>query len=274
MSPRRLCFAALRLVLRTVGRLSRGVQIGWRHGFDSGPSLDHVYRNAPSGVGPLGRALDRIYLNAPGWRAIRKRKVNLEAALRGAIGRLEVSRRPVRLLDIACGGGRYVIDVLRDLPPGAVSAELRDWDLAALEAARQLASEAQIADVTFRRESGFDRTALATARPQPTLAIVSGFYELFPDNALIGLSLEGLHEGLAHGGYLVYTNQPWHPQIELIARVLTNREGQPWIMRCRPQEEMDALVTGAGFEVVDRIADPQGIYTVSTARKVATGGGR
>ena len=45
----------------------------------------------------------------------------------------------------------------------------------------------------------------------------------------------------------MYTNQPWHPQIEMIARVLPNRDGQPWVMRRRTQAEMDALVACGGF---------------------------
>ena len=27
------------------------------------------------------------------------------------------------------------------------------------------------------------------------------------------------------GGYLIYTTQPWHPQVEMIARTLINRDG-------------------------------------------------
>jgi hypothetical protein len=46
-------------------------------------------------------------------------------------------------------------------------------------------------------------------------------------------SLRGIADVMDDGGYLIYTNQPWHPQVEFIARVLTNREGQPWIMRRR-----------------------------------------
>ena len=61
-------------------------------------------------------------------------------------------------------------------------------------------------------------------------------------------SLRGLADAVEPGGYLIYTNQPWHPQVEFIARVLTNREGKPWIMRRRTQAEMDELVRAAGFE--------------------------
>ena len=46
-------------------------------------------------------------------------------------------------------------------------------------------------------------------------------------------SLRGIADAMEEGGQLIYTCQPWHPQVEFIARVLTNREGKPWIMRRR-----------------------------------------
>ena len=76
-----------------------------------------------------------------------------------------------------------------------------------------------------------------------------------------------LLDAVEPGGHLLYTNQPWHPQIEFIARVLTNREGQPWIMRRRTQAEMDELVRTAGFEKVSQEIDPWGMLTVSVARR-------
>ena len=75
-------FAVARAGLKTAGRLSNGVDLGWRHGFDSGLSLDYVYRNQPRGAMGLGRLIDKSYLNSIGWRGIRQRKANLEKALR------------------------------------------------------------------------------------------------------------------------------------------------------------------------------------------------
>jgi hypothetical protein len=68
------------------------------------------------------------------------------------------------------------------------------------------------------------------------------------------------------GGLLIYTGQPWHPQLEMIARVLDNREGRPWVMRRRTQQELDDLVASAGFEKLDMEIDRWGIFTVSVAR--------
>src|SRR5690606_592300 len=100
---------------------------------------------------------------------------------------------------------------------------------------------------TIEHGDAFDRANLAAITPRPTIAIVSGLFELFPENAPLRTCLAGLFDALAPGGTLLYTCQPWHPQVEFIARTLTNREGRPWIMRRRTQAEMDQLVGAAGF---------------------------
>ena len=123
--------------------------------------------------------------------------------------------------------------------------------------------------MTYEEGDAFDETALAALTPQPTVAVVSGLFELFPDNAPVRASLRGLHAALEDGGELLYTNQPWHPQVEMIARTLRNRDGEPWVMRRRTQAEMDALVHAAGFRKVGMEIDRWGIFTVSVARKTA-----
>jgi alpha-beta hydrolase superfamily lysophospholipase len=267
LSPAGLYWSAQRLFLKSIGQMSEGIRIGWRCGFDSGESLDYVYRNKAAGFSPLGKLIDRVYLSSPGWSGIRVRKVHLRSLLRSAIERVKATAQPVQLLDIACGVGRYVLEVLKEVPQ--VSAQLRDWTPANLEAARKLAEQLQVSGVEFTQGDAFDRDALLGIRPRPNVAIVSGLYELFPDNQMVFRSLQGLAGALVDDGYLIYTNQPWHPQLEMIARVLTNRDGKPWVMRCRPQAEMDELVRSAGFEKLEMLIDADGIFTVSLARKLA-----
>jgi hypothetical protein len=98
------------------------------------------------------------------------------------------------------------------------------------------------------------------------IVIVSGLYELFSDNNLIAKSLAGISQQIAEGGHLVYTGQPWHPQLELIANTLNNHRGEMWAMRPRPQAEMDALVHVAGGRKVKTYIGIDGIFTVSVAR--------
>ncbi|MFO1513759.1 MAG: class I SAM-dependent methyltransferase family protein [Verrucomicrobiota bacterium] len=268
--PGRPMFKLVRGGMKTLGRLSRGIQLGWKTGFDSGRTLDYVYENQPRGVTPLGRVMDRGYLASIGWRGIRVRKSNLQTLLRDAVERTHAEGRPVRLLDIASGPGRYVLETVRDLKHIPITATLRDYKPENVEAARRLAKAHGLKNVVAVQGDAFDRAALATTNPKPTVAIVSGLYELFPANEPVLNSLRGLADALAPGGYLVYTNQPWHPQVEFIARVLTNREGKPWVMRRRPQGEMDELVQVAGFEKLRQEIDQWGIFSVSLARRKAS----
>ena len=147
-----------------------------------------------------------------------------------------------------------------------ITALLRDYKPENVEAARRLADELGLKNVTTRRGDAFDRASLASIVPKPTVAIVSGLYELFPCNEPVMNSLRGLADAMEPGGYLVYTNQPWHPQVEFIARVLTNREGKPWIMRRRTQAEMDELVRAAGFEKLRQEIDQWGIFSGSSGK--------
>src|SRR5687767_9205082 len=72
--PAALKWRALSLLMRTAGRASEGIRLGYRHGFDSGPMLDYVYENRARGSFVFGRLVDRVYLDSIGWRAIRARK--------------------------------------------------------------------------------------------------------------------------------------------------------------------------------------------------------
>jgi alpha-beta hydrolase superfamily lysophospholipase/SAM-dependent methyltransferase len=258
-----------RLGLNTVCRLSRGIRIGGSDGFDSGRSLDHVYRNRAQGAGPLGRLIDRVYLNAPGWQGIRRRKRNMHGVLTAAISRVRQSQGGVHVMDIASGPGRYLLDVIAERSSNDITATLRDCNEAGLADGRSLAERMGLSDhVRYESGDAFDEPSLSRIEPRPDIAVVSGLYELFADNAMIARSLRGLHQAVRDGGYLIYTNQPWHPQLTMIARTLRNRDGEAWVMRCRSQAEMDQLVADAGFVKLETHTDDDGIFTVSLARKV------
>lgn len=265
-SPRGIFFSGQKVAMKTLCRLSRGVRLGWATGFDSGRSLDYVYENKARGFTPLGRLIDRVYLNSSGWKGIRQRKTLLRRALGRTIEKVHASGRAVELLDIAAGPGRYVLEAIKAMSHVPIRAFLRDREEGNLEQGRNLAERMKLSNVQYEQGDAFDADSIAGIRPRPTVAVVSGLYELFEDNRLILRSLSGLAAALEDGGYLIYTNQPWHPQIEMIARVLVNREGQPWVMRRRTQAEMDALVRSVGFEKIGMEIDDHGLFTVSVAR--------
>ena len=258
-----------RFWIRVGATLSTGMRISAATGFDSGSTLDYVYRNVAGGVTPLGKMVDRIYLDSIGWRGIRYRKTHLESLINNAADLLEADRVPVNVVDIAAGHGRYILDAFGERGERVDHILLRDYSQRNVDAGRKLiASRRMTRYAEFVQADAFDRASLAAITPAPTLAVVSGLYELFPSNDLIRNSLAGLADAMPSGSYLVYTCQPWHPQLELIARSLTShRQGDAWVMRRRTQAEMDQLCDHAGFDKIDQLADEWGIFTVSLARK-------
>ena len=256
--------------LKIGSHLSKGLKIGEDTGYDSGSTLDFVYRNQTESANPIGKIIDRQYLNAIGWRGIRVRKQNIEHLVQKYADILIKKRKPLRIMDIASGHGRYILDAVTQLPKRPDSILLRDYSDINVQAGQQMIAERGLSDLAeFVQADAFDTQSLASVKPKPTLAVVSGLYELFSDNDLLRQSLEGLNKAILKDGYLIYTGQIWHPQQEFIARALTShREGDAWVMRLRSQAEMDALVEAAGFKKVDQCIDEFGIFTVSVAQKL------
>lgn len=267
-----LFYAALSYGMKTIGKKSKGMRLGYETGFDSGSTLDYVYRNQPEGYGTLGRIIDRNYLNSVGWRGIRVRKIHIQQMIEQAVKTLQDRNIPVRVVDIAAGHGRYVLDAL-EKQQGVESILLRDYSDLNVEKGQAMIAERGLSAIAqFQKGNAFDYDSLTTLDPAPTLGIVSGLYELFPDNHLIKTSLAGLAAAIPVGGVLVYTGQPWHPQLKTIAYTLTSHQnGIPWMMRVRSQKEMDTLVEQAGFEKCHQVIDEFGIFTVSLAVRKQNG---
>lgn len=268
-SLRGIYWTIIRATIQLGARYSTGLRIGRQTGFDSGSTLDYIYQNQAHGINSFGQFIDRIYLNAVGWRGIRQRKAHLTQAINLACQKLTAARKKIHILDIAAGHGRYVLEAhLSDRQPDSM--RLRDYDPINIAAGQDMVSQHGLDHlVTFEQLDAFDSENYKKLKPRPTLGIVSGLHELFPDNDLIFKSLKGLSEAIAKGGYLIYTNQPHHPQLAFIARALTSHQaGSPsWVMRCRSQQEMDQLVEKAGFYKIQQWIGDDGIFTVSLAIK-------
>ncbi|MGN7773928.1 bifunctional alpha/beta hydrolase/class I SAM-dependent methyltransferase [Phyllobacterium sp. 22552] len=270
LSLKGLYWALYRASIRFSALFSKGLKTGVDTGFDSGSTLDYVYENEPRGMGPGGKLIDKQFLQAIGWRGICQRKVHLEELIDTALAKLQDAGRSTNILDIAAGHGRYVLDAIAKSTLKPTSVRLQDYSPINVDAGRKSIAERKLEEIaSFHQADAFDGEKLAAIQPAPDLAIVSGLYELFPDNALIERSLGGLAKSMQAGSLLIYTNQPWHPQLEMIARALTShRGGEAWVMRRRTQAEMDQLVAAAGFRKIDQRIDEWGIFTVCVAERI------
>ena len=266
LSPVDLAYRFMRKAMKLFGVHSAGLHLGMSTGFDSGSSLDYVYQNQPQGSNAFGRFIDKIYLNSVGWRGIRQRKTHLQMLIKQAVAHLHAKGLAVRVVDIAAGHGRYVLDALAN-EPAISEILLRDYsEVNVAQGQEMIAQRGMSGRARFEQGDAFNPAELSTLTPRPTLAIVSGLYELFPENEQVKNSLAGLANAIDPGGILIYTGQPWHPQLELIAGVLTShKDGKPWVMRVRSQGEMDSLVHDTGFDKCTQRIDEWGIFTVSMA---------
>ena len=259
-------YSLQRVMLKFMGPLSEGMQIGLTHGFDSGTSLDYVYRNQANGKLLIGKSIDRGYLDAIGWRGIRQRKVQLQHALSELIAQ-HPADKPLRILDIAAGAGRYVLETVKRFQDRDIHVTLRDFVPENLAEAKQLAVRMQLkTPIDYQCRDAFSTDSYPSVEGPYDIVIISGLYELFSENAMIIRSLQGIQQQLKPEGHIIYTGQPWHPQLLMIAKTLTNHKGAPWLMRPRPQAEMDALIAGIGCRKIQTQIGIAGIFTVSVAK--------
>ncbi|MCM1983689.1 class I SAM-dependent methyltransferase family protein [Lyngbya confervoides] len=267
--PKALYYGIFRLLLRSVGRLSKGIRLGLNYGFDSGVMLEYVYGNRAQGTTFVGRGLDRLYLNSVGWKGIRERGQILQQVLRETLDQNRAQQIHSYLLDVACGGGRYDLEVLAQCPADSFSATLRDYRRENIEKATQLAQQLGVS-VTLEQADAFSDVALAQVQPAPNIIVVSGLHEILPDNDLICHHFRQLYEIMAPQGTLIYTIQPHHPQLELIARTLNSHTGKPWVMRLRSLELTQEWARAAGFETFEVHQGCYGIFGVVKTYKNAT----
>ena len=261
-----LSFCMQRSYIKYLGSLSEGIKIGKKYGFDSGVTLDYVYRNKPKGRYYIGEFADKVYLNSIGWKGIRQRKVHLEKLMIEAIDEIKWHKKEVKIMDIAGGPAKYLIEMARKYPK--IDILVRDYQEQNIERGQKHAKRYGLKNIRYEQCDSFDPKNYKEQPFEPNIIVISGVFELFGDNATIQKAIEGAASMLKSGDILLYTNQPWHPQLVQIANVLGNHQGKKWIMRRRMQHEMDTLFAKSGFRKDTMLIDDHGIFTVTKAYKI------
>ena len=252
-------YASVRTLLKTIGNLSDGIRLGNRYGFDSGVMLDYVYKNQAGGTLLIGKLLDRIYLNTVGWRGIRLRKEVVIQCLKRVVAEQLGRKTQVRYLDLACGGAEYDIEVLKNFPPPRVEAELRDYKPENIAQAIHNAEARGLKHVRFKQADAFDAENYGE---RWDIVVASGFWEIIEDDRLVKKCLLDAARCLVPGGRLIFTIQPDHPQLELIARTLNSHTGKPWVMRLRSLPLFQNWMSEAGLGYVSHRMEKHGIFGV------------
>jgi hypothetical protein len=265
LSPRAWRFAAARVASRAGSLVSDGLRIGYRHGFDSGPFMAHVYANEPTGRTPVGRAIDRHLLERDTCVAFRDIRALAELAVLDSIDASSAGS-PV-VADLAAGPAPYLLRAIESRP--GVRAIVGDVDEAALDTARAAARSLGVQDrVTVLRSNAFDRDSLAALDPRPDVVLELGLYGIYHDDSRIERHFQDLAE-LVAPEQIVFNVQTRNPEIEHIARVWRNAAGERCVWRLRPLDQILGYAAAAGYRPASITSDRHGIYRVVRLRREA-----
>ncbi|WP_158978412.1 bifunctional alpha/beta hydrolase/class I SAM-dependent methyltransferase [Cellulophaga sp. L1A9] len=250
--------------LSKIGKISNGMAIGLKHGFDSGASLDYVYHNEPKGKLGFGTMMDKNYLEAIGWRGIRIRKQHLLQLLEKNIAHLIKEGRTIKILDVAGGTGNYLFDIKDKYPEAEIV--INEFVKENIEIGQKVIDSKGYKNVRFTDFDCFDPETYTKINFEPNIIIVSGILELFGDNEMASKALAGIQSVAEKNAAVVYTGQPWHPQLKMIAYVLNSHQKKNWVMRRRSQKELDRMMAYNGIQKETMLIDDFGIFTVSSAK--------
>lgn len=259
----KIFYSIQKFSMRTFGFLSKGISLGLKYGFDSGISLDYIYENQADGNLLLGKFIDRFYLNQIGWAGVRERKKNLLSLIEEKINNL--GEENVKILDVAGGTGNYLFDIKEKYPK--VEILINEFKKSNIEVGEEVIKKNNWENISFVNYDCFDRETYKKINYTPNIVIISGVFELFEDNNMLENTISGVAEILEKNAAVIYTGQPWHPQLKQIALVLNSHKGndKSWLMRRRSEKELDSLFEKYNLKKEKMLIDNNGIFTVSLA---------
>lgn len=259
----KIFYSIQKFSMRTFGFLSKGMSLGLKYGFDSGISLDYIYKNQANGKLLIGKFIDRFYLNQIGWRGVRERKKNLLSLIEEKINSLD--EKNVKILDVAGGTGNYLFDIKEKYPK--IKILINEFKKSNIEVGEEVIKKNNWENISFIDYDCFDKETYKKINCTPNIVIISGVFELFEDNKMLENTISGITEILDKNGAIIYTGQPWHPQLKQIALVLNSHKGngKSWLMRRRSEKELDSLFENYNLKKEKMLIDNDGIFTVSLA---------
>jgi len=257
----KIFYSIQKFSMKTFGFLSKGMSLGLKYGFDSGISLDYIYKNQADGKLLLGKFIDRFYLNQIGWAGIRERKKNLLTLIEEKINNL--GEENVKILDVAGGTGNYLFDIKEKYPN--VQILINEFKKSNIEVGEEVIKKNNWENISFVNYDCFNKETYKKINYTPNIVIISGVFELFEDNNMLENTISGVAEILDKNGTVIYTGQPWHPQLKQIALVLNSHKGhgKSWLMRRRSEKELDSLFENYNLKKEKMLIDNNGIFTVS-----------
>lgn len=246
-------------------RLGRKSMFGYA---DSGINFDHIYKNEAKGYTKLGKIIDRVLLNLPAAKATRYRKEKVIQILKKEINKNEERDKKTRIVDLASGPARYLVELIASNSSDMVEALCLDIDRRSLAHGKRIAGNTPI---LYKKSNiltiGLHHKKLLENRKWwPNVVIASGFYEYIDDSSVF-LSLKTVKEYLEPSGLFLLITQRDSPNKKLIEKIGVTKNGSKWILFYRNPEVVKKWLIDIGYKEVRYEVDPWMMYVFYTGRK-------
>lgn len=172
--------------------------------------------------------------------------------------------KQIKVLSLASGSARAVIEVMADLKDMDIRCRFADISREALEDSRQLAEARQVSDkISLLRANVLDIGKFC-ANWKPDIIEVVGLFDYLDDAVAIKL-ISDIHERLEINGVLMISNVNDNPERRFVKEIVD------WDMIYRTPEELASLLVSGGFAAKDCqiICEPLQIHSIAVAKKLA-----
>jgi uncharacterized pyridoxamine 5'-phosphate oxidase family protein len=251
--------------LLSVSKLGRTTMRGEA---DSGLNIDHMYRNAPKGITRIGKLVDKVLLNLPSVQATRHKKDVIIKILCNDIENNNILNKKTKILDIASGPARYLVDVINSFNKDMIEVLCLDSDRRSINFGRVLAGKKPIrytkANVFKLQHLKFLAKRVAWL---PNIIITTGFFEMLEDN-IFEKMLQDAFKYIEKGGLILFTAQANNPSKKLMHKVGKKHNGKSWNLYFRTPNYLRKKMIDIGFRDVIVSVDNWGMYEYCTGRKI------
>ncbi|MBI5585590.1 MAG: cyclic nucleotide-binding domain-containing protein [Deltaproteobacteria bacterium] len=228
--------------------------------------MEMLYANTARGNGRLGALVDHWCLNTAAARAVRGRRALIARLLEQEAAAFAARRRPLRILNLACGSCRELFDFLAaDADRTPVEALCVDADAEALEFTHQQVNVFPHQAVIRLMQADVLRWIIG--REKHPIGTIDFIYSTgladYLENPLFQTLARQSYAQLKPGGVLVVGNfGPANPNRAFMDHLLQ------WKLIHRSPEQLKALMAGTPFGAgVEVLAEPEGVNLFLIARK-------
>ena len=256
-----------RAIVKNIVSLSKLGRTSIRGEADSGLNFDYMYRNDPKGITTFGRFVDKLLLNLPSVKATRNRKEIIIKIMQNEIANNLVLSKKTRILDIASGPARYLVELINNANQDNIEVLCIDKDRKSLNFGKILAGRKPIryAKVDVLNARHLKRLSKSISW-KPSIVLISGLFE-YKEDSFVKKILREVYDNIDYDGLFVFISQVDNPSKKLMREVCVTSEGKSWELIYRKPEVFRRWLLDFGFKNVIVSVDKWGMYEFCTCRK-------